>query len=500
MAQASTPLRTETAPNLKVRYAALIASPILALMMLSFSPPDGMSPQGWVVCAVAAMMVLWWVTEAVPLPVTGLLPLVVLPAMQVASFKEVAANFGNPIIFLFLGGFLLSAAMQKWHLHLRFSYLVARICAHSAATLLGGLMLVTCFLSMWISNTATMVMMLPIAMSLAALTDSHSNGVGNPPRAMALGIAYAAALGGLGSFIGTPTNALLYGHMQSYYGVSLNLGNWMLFGVPTMLAIASVGWWVLSRNDLRGLSLDPAFRREMVEELEKLGPMTAGEKRTLGVLGIAVICWLLRDMLAEATGLMIDDSGIAIAAALALFVMPVDRKQGTFMLEWKDTDKVPWGILLFFGGSLSLSAAFTDAGVSTWLGLQLEALRGIPPIAIVVIVVAMVIMASEMMSNVATISVFLPILSALAAALQVNPMLFLLPATLAASCCFMMPGGSANNAMAYSTGHMSVPTMIRRGIRLDIASIVIIVLITFTLAPLALDMDFAQIPDWAMTH
>ncbi len=490
--------RSDAPANPWVRIGALIAAPLLAAVMLNMAPPHGMSDAGWVVCATAVIMVIWWITEAVPLPVTGLVPLIVLPALNVLPFKDVSANFGSPIVFLFLGGFLISAAMQKWHLHLRISYMVARICARSAAALLGGIMLVTCMLSMWISNTATMVMMLPIAMSLATLINSHSHGTGHAARALALGIGYAAAIGGLGSFIGTPTNALLYGHLQTYYGVTLNLGDWMLFGVPTVIGIAGTGWLLLARTDMRGLTLNPAFRGEMASELEKLGPMTTGEKRTLTILGVAVIFWLLRDYLAGLTGLGLDDSGIAIAAALALFVTPVDRKNGIFTLDWKDTSSVPWGILLFFGGSLSLSAALVATGVSGWLGDQLEMLRGVPPIVVVMVVVAMVIMASEMMSNVATISVFLPILSVLADALHVHPMLFLLPATLAASCCFMLPGGSANNAMAYSTGHVSVPMMIRRGVRLDIASLLIITLITFTLAPLALGMDFSVVPDWAV--
>lgn len=485
-------------PSLRARYTALILAPILALLMLVSGAPDGLSLQAWHVCAMATVMVIWWVTEAMPLAVTALLPLVVLPIAEVMSLKDVAANFGNPIIFLFLGGFLLSAAMQKWRLHLRLAYIVARACAVSAPALLAGMMAVTCFLAMWISNTATVIMMLPIAMSVAAIVTSQSTGTGNAPRAIALGIAYASAIGGLSSFIGTPTNALLYGHMQTHYGLSLHLGEWMLFGIPATATIAGFAWWMLSRSDLRGLRLSSRFRNHMAQEVEKLGPMTTGEKRTLFIFSGAVLLWLGGDMLSRLTGIVLEDAGVAIAAGLALFLTPVDRTHGIFTLEWKDAERVPWGVLIFFGGSLALSTAFITTGFSEWLGVQLETLQGVHPVLVVIIVVSIIIIASEMMSNVATISVFLPILSVLAESLQVNPLLFLLPATLAASCGFMMPGASAANALAYSTGYLNAPTMVRKGFWVDIVSVIIITAVTFWLAPIAMDMDFAEVSGAAL--
>lgn len=484
-------------PSLKMRYIALILGPVLALVLSSFSPPDGLPIPAWYVCALAVVMVVWWVTEAMPLAVTALLPIAVLPLLDVLPLKQVVASFGNPIIFLFLGGFLLSAAMQKWKLHLRLAYMVASRTAFSAPALLAGLMAVTCFLALWISNTATVIMMLPIAMSVATVVTSQSSGHGNAPRAIALGVAYASAIGGLSSFIGTPTNALLYGHMQTHYNVSLNLGEWMLFGVPCTIGIAGTAWFMLMRADLRHLQLSQFFHDHIREELAKLGPMHPGEKRTLAIFTITVLLWLFSDTIAAMSGLVIEDAAVAIMAAIALFLTPVDAKKGIFTLEWKDAERVPWGVLIFFGGSLALSSAFIETGVSEWLGAKLEALRGVHPVIVVVTVVVVIIAASEMMSNVATISVFLPILSVLAEALHVNPMLFLLPATLAASCGFMMPGASAPNALAYSTGYLNAPTMVKKGFWVDVISVIVITCITFTIAPLALDMDFSTPPSWA---
>ncbi len=484
----------DPAPSLSLRYALLLLAPLAALALWQLSPPAGMPREAWLVSCMALVMVTWWVTETLPLAVTALIPLIILPASGTLPLRDVSAHFGNPIIFLFLGGFLLSVAMQKWKLHLRLAYLVARSCAFSASALLGGLMLATGFLAMWISNTATVILMLPIAMSLAAMVETHSSGRGSTARAMALGIAYSAAIGGLSSFIGTPTNALLYGHMQTHYAITLDLGRWMMFGIPTTLLIGAASWWLLTRSDVRTRTLSPTFRTLMQDEMRKLGPMSAGEKRTLMIFLLAVSGWLFGDAISAATGWLMDDTVVAIAAGLALFITPVDRKLGIFALEWNDAQKVPWGVLIFFGGSLALSAAMVATGFTGWLGTQLEALHGVPPLLIVITIVALIIAASEMMSNVATISVFLPILSVLAESLQVHPLLFLLPATLAASCGFMLPGASAANALAYGTGYVSTRMMLRKGFLVDIISLIVIVLITFTLAPLALGTDLFSPP------
>jgi sodium-dependent dicarboxylate transporter 2/3/5 len=488
---------SEEAPiSAKRRLVSLFLGVALSGLLFAMPAPEGLTEAGWHTIAFAVLMISWWITEAMPLPVTALLPIVVLPALDIVPLREVTTGYAHPIIYLFLGGFILSAAMQKWNLHTRFAYLVLNHTARSSRTVLAGLMFVSASLSMWMSNTATIIMMLPIAMSIAAFIGASS---GRAPKGIALGVAYAATIGGLATFIGTPTNALFYGHMETMYGVTLSLADWMLFGVPAAILMTTIAWASISHMFLRELALPETLRASLAEQRTALGPMSVGEKRTLLVFVLAVGLWLFGGALEGPTGLVISDPAVAIFAALALFLLPVDMAKGVFTLEWKDAEHIPWGVLVFFGGSLTLSAAFVSTGASTWLGGQLGALEGISPLWLMVIIALMIIAVSEMMSNVATISVFLPILSVLAATLNVNPMLFLLPATLAASSAFMLPTATAANALAYQAGNLRVSEMMRSGFRIDMAALVVIILITYTIVEPALGTDFEVVPDWAMS-
>lgn len=470
----------EPALSPRARLIALLLGPALAVLLTMLPAPEGMSAQGWRVCAIALWMVVWWISEAMPLAVTSLLPLVVFPLFDIMPLKEAGTSFGNPVIFLFMGGFMLAASMRKWQLHTRLAYLVLTYTAHSARAVLAGLMLVTAIMAMWMSNTATAVLMFPIAMSIGLLLQEKSGGNLRAPKAIALGIAYASVLGGLSTFIGTPTNAMLYAHMQSTYQTSLSLSEWMSFGVPLSALSLLFAWVLLSQMYLREMPLTDDLSDEIAAKRAALGPLSQGEKNTAMVFFITVALWLCSSWL-EGVGIVLEDASIAIFAALALFLLPVNLRSQQFTLEWRDAEEIPWGILVFFAGSLALSAAFTATGVSDWLGTQLEALHGVPTVLIVLAVVTLIIAASEMMSNVATISVFLPILSVLAEALHVNPLLFLLPATLAASCGFMLPGASAPNAIAYATGIFRVKEMVRAGFWMDLMAVMVITLATFTL-------------------
>lgn len=485
---------SEEAPTSATRrLISLLLGLVVAGIVFSSPAPEGLSEEGWKTIGVALLVISWWITEAMPLPVTALVPIVLLPAIDAVPIREVTEGYAHPIIYLFFGGFVLSAAMQKWNLHTRFAYMVLTHTAYSSRSVLAGLMFVSATLSMWMSNTATIIMMLPIAMSIAAFIGAK----GGAPKGIALGVAYAATIGGLGTFIGTPTNALLYGHMENTYGVQLNLAEWMMFGVPAVILIGTAAWLSLSRMFLRDLKLPDTLRAGIAAQRAALGPMSVGEKRTLLVFSVAVFLWLFGGFVEDATGLVISDPGVAIFAALGLFLLPVDAKRGQFTLEWKDAENIPWGVLVFFGGSLTLSAAFVSTGASTWLGGQLEALQGIHPVLLMVIIGVIIICVSEMMSNVATISVFLPVLSVLAASINVNPLLFLIPATMAASSAFMLPTATAANALAYEAGHLRVSEMIRSGVRVDIAALLIIVAITYLIVEPALSTDFAVMPEWA---
>lgn len=490
------PLQEESTLGLG-RYAALAAGPLLATGIWLGAPMAGLSPQAWAVVGLAAWMITWWITEAMPLPVTSLLPIVFLPLMAGFSFRAATAEFANSIIFLFLGGFILSAAMQKWNLHRRIALKVLLLIGCGAKSVVLGMMLVTAFLALWISNTATMILMLPMAVSIVALLMGGGRERSGFARALILGIAYAAALGGIGTFVGTPTNAILLGFLESTYGTTLALSDWMMFGVPLVILLIGMAWCILTFFFLRDAPECPGGRQAVLAEYEALGPVCNGERVVLVVFALTVSLWLGSTALEQWLGIRIEDAAVAIVAALLLFLIPVNAKEQTFTLTWKDAERIPWGVLVFFGGSLSLSAALTSSGVTAWLSEELTLLQGVPLWLVTVSIVLLIIVVSELMSNVATITAFLPILSALAVSLNVHPLALMLPATLAASCGFMMPGASAANALAFSTGHFKVRDLLITGFWMDVAAAIAIMIACSTIAALALGFDPSAMPEWA---
>ena len=483
------PIAQEDQPPATAQWVGMAAGPLLALAMWLAGAPDGLNDTAWGVACVGAWMACWWISEAMPLPVTSLLPVVLMPQLGLVPFADVIAAYANPIIFLFLGGFLISAAMQKWRLHVRLSLWVIRQVGCGAKTVLAGIMLTTCFLALWMSNTATAVMMMPLALSIATLLMPE----GTPQRnrfsaALALGVAYSAAIGGLGSFIGTPTNATLLGHLNTTYDQTLNLTDWMAFGIPTAALLACAAWAVLAWFYLRvPLALADA-ESALRAEAKQIGRMSHGERMVALVFALCAGLWSAGPLLDELLGTKVEDAAIALFGAVLLFIIPTNIKQRRFVLEWEDAATIPWGILLFFGGSLSLSAALTATGMTAWLSDELRVFEGVPYWLMIAAIVALIIAVSELMSNVATIAAFLPILSALAAGMGIEPLVLLIPATLAASCGFMMPGASAPNALAYGTGCLRARDMVWRGLWVNLAATLIITTIACTLMPWAMGL------------
>ncbi|MFO0389714.1 MAG: SLC13 family permease [Alphaproteobacteria bacterium] len=500
--QTTTPhIPEETSPI--TRKLGYFIGPCFFLMTFVFGAPDGMELPAWHVCGLALWMACWWITEAMPLPVTSLLPIIMLPLFQITPLKDALAPFASPIIFLFLGGFMLSTAMEKWNLHLRIGLGIISKIGTGSKSILAGIMIATAFMGMWISNTATTIMMLPMAVSMAMLLTRRQDGSDTPignnllAKAMILGVAYSAIIGGLGTFVGTPTNAILQGHMAKTYNHSFSLADWMSFGVPLLLFLLVCTWSLLSFFFLRKAYISPDVRGVVRNAYEKLGPMCREEKIVLFVFATVASLWIGGRFIGESLGLKIDDAVIAIIGAMLLFLVPIDKSMDTFALTWKDTARIPWGILIFFGGSLCVSDALTTTGVTSWLSTQLSVMHGFNIILIVLIMVILLIVVSEMMSNVATITAFLPILSAMAAAMNINPLIILVPATLAASCGFMLPGASAPNALAYGTGYLKIRDMIRTGLIMDSIAAIVITMCTFTLIAWAFGIDFTSVPEWA---
>ncbi|GIW95850.1 MAG: di- and tricarboxylate transporter [Pirellulaceae bacterium] len=476
----------------RLRWWAVCLGPGGAVVVYALAGYDSSMPEAArATAAVALWMALWWITEALPLPVTSLLPLVTLPLAGVASVSAVAAPYADKNIFLFMGGFLLALAMQRWQLHRRLALWTVAQVGTSPARLVAGVMAVTAALSMWISNTATAAMMLPIGMSLVQLADVTSpSNVGSPSaparaaalgKCLMLGIAYAASLGGTGTLVGTPTNLLLAGFAERQ-GLQLGFARWMLFAAPLMVIYLTLAWWLLVWRLFRTEATAVAAGRHWVrQQLRDLGPMRGGERVAFGVFLVVAVAWLVREPLSRWDWLCqqlppvrrLDDSMIAVAGAIALFLIPVDRS-GRPALTWHDALQLPWGILLLFGGGFSLAMAIQTSQLDAWLSHRLAMLEGYPTWLVMVVVTGVVLAATELTSNTPTLAAFLPVVAGLADALKSPPLVLLIPATLAASCAFMLPVATPPNAIVFGSGYLSMRDMIRSGWRLNLIGLVLI--------------------------
>jgi solute carrier family 13 (sodium-dependent dicarboxylate transporter), member 2/3/5 len=460
------------------RLAGLILGPVALGALLLLPPPPLMDPDAWRTTAIAALMAVWWISEAIPIPATAMLPLALFPILDVASFEAAAAPYANPIIFLFLGGFVIAQAMQRWELHRRVALRVIGAVGTRPVPLIGGFMIAAAFLSMWISNTATAVMMLPIGLSviqLAGVADEDDTVDGdstdaNFAVALMLGIAYACSIGGLGTLIGTPPNAFLAGYFAEHHGVDIGFGQWMLIGIPVVLVGLPIAWLLLTRwiYPVRRREL-PGGRDAIRQQLRELHAPSRGEKLVAVVFVGTALAWVTRPWL-ESWAPGLSDEGIAITAALLLFLLPVDLRKGEFVLDWDSARGLPWGVLILFGGGLSLAGAITDTGLADWIGGRLTAmgLETLPILVILLLIAAIVIFLTELMSNTAAAAAFLPILAALAVGIGEPPLLLAVPAALAASCAFMMPVATPPNAIVYGSSFISVPQMVRAGIFLNL--------------------------------
>jgi sodium-dependent dicarboxylate transporter 2/3/5 len=425
--------------------------PVLALVLYVVLPTGeaGLSQGGRATVAIGALMAVWWVSEALPLAATALLPLALFPVTGVLGIDDAAAPYASDLIFLFMGGFMLALAMQRWGLHRRIALQTVRVVGTRPNAMVGGFMIATGFLSMWVSNTATTVMMLPIGLAVLKLVFDRVEGVdatdpqeitgaGAPNFATALmiGIAFSASIGSLSTLIGTPPNLFMASYLSDNHDIRIGFAEWMFFGVPLAVVFLAITWFVITRVMFPPRMKEIPGGRELIQgELDELGPMSRGEKIVAAVFAITVALWLLRSPLqgwfAGTTLEGIEDAAIAIAAAIALFAIPVDRVHGVFALDWQTAKQLPWGILLLFGGGLSLAAAVGDNGVDAFIGEQVQALGGLPTVLLIAMVVAIVIFLTELTSNTATTAAVVPILGGVATGLGYGPMVLVVPAALA---------------------------------------------------------------------
>ncbi len=452
----------------------LIAGPLLFATMLLSPRPPGIKEAAWRTAAAGCFMAIYWVTEAIPIPATSLLPILLFPLLGVASAAEATAPYANKIIYLFLGGFMMAAALQASGLHTRLALGILRSVGTRPSRQVAGFMLATAFLSMWVSNTATTVMMLPMALAVLSLVKGDSPSVRNFRIALLLGIAYGANIGGMGTLIGTPPNALLAGFMYDEYGISIGFGQWMLLGVPLVVVALPLCWLILTRW------LYPVGRGEIeggAEMLERisaqLGPPSRREKIVGIVCLLTAIAWMVRPLLGRLVhGL--SDTGIAVLAALLLFVIPSDWRRGKFVLTWQQANEIPWAVLLLFGGGLSLASAVKRTGLAGYIGKAVSGGGALSIMMLAFIVTVVVVFLTELTSNTATTAAFLPVVASLAEGMHENPLLLAVPAALAASCAFMMPVATPPNAIVYGTGSMTIRQMAKAGLWLNLLFIALI--------------------------
>jgi sodium-dependent dicarboxylate transporter 2/3/5 len=464
----------------------------LAVLVYVLLPADLAHPAK-LTAAVAVLMGTWWMTEAIPIPATALVPLFVFPLLNAdVSVSDVGASYGSQIIFLFMGGFLIALAMQRWNLHRRIALLTVRAMGTSATRVVAGFMVATGFLSMWVSNTATAVMMVPIGVSVLMLIgtvsqDSDRDEAGDEVKqsnfgtALMLGIAYAASVGSLATIIGTPPNTLLVGYLEDEQGITIGFAQWMMLGLPLAVVFLVITWLILVKVVFKPeISTIPGGRDLFDAELRKLGTTSSGEKRVLAIFVLAAASWIFLPLILDDPP--ISDAGIAVAAGLLLFILPAGANLGVRLLDWATAVELPWGVLLLFGGGLALSSQFGSSGLTDWIGEQAQSLENLAVVLLVVLVATAIIFLTELTSNTATAATFLPVVGGVAVGLGTDPLLLTIPVALAATSAFMLPVATPPNAIVFGSGYVNIGDMVRGGIWLNLIGIVLITLATTTLA------------------
>ena len=458
----------------------LILGPLLFTVILNL-PSDLISSKADAVIAVGLWMVIWWITETVHIAVTSLLPLILFPLLSVMNISDVGANYGSPIIFLFFGGFVLALALEKVNLHRRIALTIIKLTGTTPNKVILGFMIATGFMSMWISNTASTVVMLPIAISVIKLLvddeDGFTKGDQNFALSIMLGIAFAANAGGIATVIGTPPNSVLIGLLESQYQIEISFLTWMSFGLPFSIIMLTAVYFVLVYWMFPCRNIKFSSSANLINlELEKLGRISKKEKRVLSIFAFTVLLWVTRTLINRFfPGLNLSDTAISLIGAVLLFALPLDFKNNNFILDWKDTEKLAWGILLLFGGGLALAKAMDASGVVSLITDTIAKGAFNATLTVGLLIVLMLFM-TELMSNVALVAVLAPVVAGIAIGLNIPLLNLLIPVTMASSCAFMLPMATPPNAIVFASGYVKVSQMVRAGIILNLFAVVLLVL------------------------
>ncbi|MDQ0481810.1 SLC13 family permease [Guptibacillus hwajinpoensis] len=485
------------------KLTGLLLGPALFLCIMIFFDPSGLSDAGLAILASTVWIATWWITEAIPIPATSLLPLILFPLTGGLEGDLTASAYGDNTIFLFMGGFLIALSMQKWNLHKRIALVIISAIGTSTERIVLGFMVATGFLSMWISNTATSMMMVPIGLAVIYQVSEQldldtEEGVPrfNFGKAIMLGIAYSASIGGLATLIGTPPNTIFAAVVNELYGIEISFARWMMFGVPLMLLLLFGCWYYLVKMAFpMKIKELPGGKEVIKKEKRDLGSMSAEEKVILAVFSLTALAWISRSFVLSELNPNINDTVIAMTAALILFLVPAPSKKGDFLLDWQTAKGLPWGILLLFGAGLAIASGFQESGLAQWIGDQLTILAGIHLFVILLLVTALVIFLTEITSNTATATMMFPIMASLSSAISVHPYALMIGAGIAASCAFMLPVATPPNAVVFGSGYLTIPDMAKAGFWLNVTSIVIITLAIYFYMPIVWGIDLTQFPD-----
>ncbi|MEO0365191.1 MAG: DASS family sodium-coupled anion symporter [Pseudomonadota bacterium] len=484
----------------RVKRIGLWSGLIMAGVLLVIGEPESLTVSGralspaWVTLCLLVVMATWWVTEAIPIPVTALLPMIVLPLTGTRTMAEAAAPYMHPVVVLLMGGFIFAKALERWRLHERIALNIVARSSGSPTQLVGAFMLAAAMLSMWISNTATCLMMVPIAMSVAAAIGDGSEHSRRFQIALLLGVAYGCSIGGLGTPIGTPTNLIVIGYLDSEAGVEISFSQWLTFGIPVVLVLLPAAWWTLTRWAFRLASNDNTSARDTVtRSLQELGPMQSAERRVVTVFIAVAALWIFRRPLSDITLQLngsdvmplggLTDHLIALLAVLLCFLIPAGARKARTLLDWKTAEQIPWGVLLLFGGGMSLASAMNASGLGTFLGNSLAGVDALPTWLLIACITTVILVLTEVTSNIATASALMPVIGSLAIASGISIEMLAAPIALAASCAFMFPMATGPNAVVFAAGEFNMLTMARAGIRLNVLAVVVITFASMTLAP-----------------
>ncbi|MDG2370233.1 MAG: DASS family sodium-coupled anion symporter [Flavobacteriales bacterium] len=471
----------------------ILLGPLLFLILNLFEPPASMPNEAYSLILIVLWMGIWWITEAIPIAVTSLLPLILFPLTGIVNLSTTAASFGHKIIFLFIGGFILALAIEKWNLHKRIALFIISTIGNNISKIILGFMLATAFLSMWISNTATTVMMLPIGLSVISQLNDSPNSTEKEKKlfgkALMLSIAFSASIGGIATLIGTPPNLIFASFVQENYAIEISFLQWMKFGLPVSVILLFIAWFYLTKIAFKfeNKQID-GEKKEIKNELSRLGPIKIEEKLVLIVFGVTIFCWITRSFLLNSFIPELDDTIIAISSAILLFIIP-SKNKGQKLISWEDAVKLPWGILLLFGGGLAIANGFKTTGLAYWIGDQITLIEALPLFIVIFLIISIVNFLTEITSNLATTAMLLPIMAPIALSLNINPYTLMVSTTIAASCAFMLPVATAPNALVFGSRLLKIADMIKAGVWMNIISIIILSLIVYFLLPYLWDFD-----------